>query len=62
MVLHGNKYLEKEFIRNDFGAADMTMTRLVVILAGILGFETSSADNKGALMQIGPFFREVYLI
>lgn len=59
MVLHGNRYIEKEFLRKDCAAADMMMKILVLALPVILGFETATADIKGPFMQSGPIWREV---
>lgn len=62
LVVHGNRDDEKDDVRKDAIAADMTTTRLVLALGMIMNFTFGVADIKGAYMQSGPAHREIFII
>lgn len=61
LVLHGNRDRDRYSVRRDSASADLSIVRLIILLAIILGFEISTADVKGAYMQSGPIQREIYV-
>lgn len=61
LVLHGNRGRVCFSVCRDSATADLSVIRLIISLATILGFQIVTADVKGAYMQSGPIQREIYV-
>lgn len=53
--------LERNDVRADCAAADMSLVTLILCLGTCLGSTFGCADIKAALMQSGPITRKVYV-
>lgn len=60
--VHGNSNDQRDDVRKDSMEADMFITRLVIYLGIIMGFECGVPDIKGAFMQSGSGQRAIYII
>lgn len=61
LVLHGNRDVDKDNVRRDSASAELTVVRLVLALATLLGFSIATADVRGAYMQSGEAGRNIYV-
>lgn len=62
LVLHVNRDCDRFSVRFDSAPTDLSILRIIIALASILGFAIATAKFKGAYMQSGPIQRELYVI
>lgn len=61
LVVHGNHYKDRFFVRRDSASVNLFIFRFLLSLTQILDFNLATADVKEAYMQSGPIARELYV-
>lgn len=60
LVLNGHRHKDRFSVRRDSLSADLSTVQMVLSIAMVLKMEITTADVRGAYMQLGPTQRAIY--